>query len=102
VQRSLRDLSKLLDCTDNQNLWIANVPLRPWATENGDHLATRGLASLGVLAEPLPRQYALTSVGELLRSDVPQRAIHNWCGAPAREESHDCKCRTGRQADECQ
>lgn len=31
----------------------------------------RALASLGVLSQPLPRQYALTSLGELLRSDTP-------------------------------
>jgi len=37
----------------------------------------RALASLGVLAEPLPRQYALTSVGELLRSDVPG-SMRDW------------------------
>jgi SAM-dependent methyltransferase len=37
----------------------------------------RALASLGVLTEPLPRQYALTSVGELLRSDVPG-SMRDW------------------------
>jgi predicted transcriptional regulator len=31
----------------------------------------RALASVGVLAEPLPDQYTLTPVGELLRSDRP-------------------------------
>lgn len=31
----------------------------------------RALASLGVLSQPFPCQYALTSVGELLRSDAP-------------------------------
>jgi Dimerisation domain len=38
----------------------------------------RALASLGVLAEPLPRQYALTSVGELLRSGVPGSMRRDW------------------------
>jgi hypothetical protein len=37
----------------------------------------RALASLGVLAEPLPHQYALTPVGELLRSDVPG-SMRDW------------------------
>src|SRR5262245_60608128 len=31
----------------------------------------RALASLGVLAEPSPQQYALTPVSELLRRDIP-------------------------------
>jgi O-methyltransferase domain/Dimerisation domain len=37
----------------------------------------RALASLGVLAEPLPQQYALTPVGELLRADVPG-SMRDW------------------------
>jgi hypothetical protein len=37
----------------------------------------RALASLGVLAEPIPQQYALTSVGELLRADVPG-SMRDW------------------------
>src|SRR5262249_17071398 len=37
----------------------------------------RALASIGVLAEPLPQQYALTPVGELLRSDVPD-SMRDW------------------------
>jgi len=37
----------------------------------------RALASLGVLAEPLPHQYALTPVGELLRSDIPG-SMRDW------------------------
>jgi hypothetical protein len=37
----------------------------------------RALASLGVLAEPRPHQYALTSVGELLRSDLPG-SMRDW------------------------
>ena len=37
----------------------------------------RALASLGVLAEPLPQRYALTPVGELLRSDVAD-SMRDW------------------------
>jgi hypothetical protein len=37
----------------------------------------RALASLGVLAEPLPQQYALTPVGELLRRDTPG-SMRDW------------------------
>jgi hypothetical protein len=37
----------------------------------------RALASLEVLAEPLPQQYALTPVGELLRRDVPG-SMRDW------------------------
>ena len=37
----------------------------------------RALASLGVFAEPLPQQYALSPVGELLRSDVPG-SMRDW------------------------
>jgi O-methyltransferase domain/Dimerisation domain len=37
----------------------------------------RALASIGVLAEPLPRQYALNDVGTLLRSDV-SGSMRNW------------------------
>jgi hypothetical protein len=37
----------------------------------------RALASLGVLAEPLPHQYALTPVGALLRSDIPG-SMRDW------------------------
>jgi len=37
----------------------------------------RALASLGVLGEPLPNQYALTPVGALLRSDVPG-SMRDW------------------------
>jgi O-methyltransferase domain/Dimerisation domain len=37
----------------------------------------RALASLGVLAEPRPHQYALTPVGELLRSDLPG-SMRDW------------------------
>jgi O-methyltransferase domain/Dimerisation domain len=37
----------------------------------------RALASLGVLAEPLPHHYALTSIGELLRSDIPG-SMRDW------------------------
>jgi SAM-dependent methyltransferase len=37
----------------------------------------RALASIGVLAEPLPQQYALTPVGELLRSDIPG-SMRDW------------------------
>ena len=37
----------------------------------------RALASLGVFAEPLPQQYALTPVSELLRRDVPG-SMHDW------------------------
>jgi hypothetical protein len=37
----------------------------------------RALASLGVLAEPRPHQYALTPVGELLRSAVPG-SMRDW------------------------
>jgi O-methyltransferase domain/Dimerisation domain len=42
----------------------------------------RALASLGVLAEPIPQQYALTSVGELLRADVPG-SMRDWLIAEA-------------------
>jgi SAM-dependent methyltransferase len=37
----------------------------------------RALASVGVLAEPLPHQYTLTPVGELLRSDIPD-SMRDW------------------------
>ena len=37
----------------------------------------RALASVGVLAEPLPQQYTLTPVGELLRSDVSD-SMRDW------------------------
>jgi hypothetical protein len=37
----------------------------------------RALASVGVLAEPLPHQYTLTPVGELLRSDRPD-SMRDW------------------------
>jgi hypothetical protein len=37
----------------------------------------RALASLGVLTEPLPQQYALSPVGELLRRDVPG-SMRDW------------------------
>jgi hypothetical protein len=37
----------------------------------------RALASLGVLAEPSPQQYALTPVSELLRRDVPG-SMRDW------------------------
>jgi hypothetical protein len=37
----------------------------------------RALASLGVLAEPLPHHYALTPVGELLRSDNAD-SMRDW------------------------
>jgi SAM-dependent methyltransferase len=37
----------------------------------------RALASLGVFAEPLPQQYALTPVSELLRRDVPG-SMRDW------------------------
>jgi SAM-dependent methyltransferase len=37
----------------------------------------RALASLGVLAESLPQQYALTPVSELLRRDVPG-SMRDW------------------------
>jgi hypothetical protein len=37
----------------------------------------RALAGLGVLAEPHPHRYALTPVGELLRSDVPG-SMRDW------------------------
>ncbi len=37
----------------------------------------RALASMGVLSEPSPRQYALTSLGELLRSDV-SGSMRDW------------------------
>lgn len=37
----------------------------------------RALASIGVLAEPHPHQYALTPVGELLRSEVPG-SMRDW------------------------
>src|SRR4051794_10899393 len=37
----------------------------------------RALASLGVFAEPSPRQYALTPVSELLRRDVPG-SMRDW------------------------
>jgi hypothetical protein len=37
----------------------------------------RALASLEVLAEPLPQQYELTPVGELLRRDVPG-SMRDW------------------------
>jgi hypothetical protein len=37
----------------------------------------RTLASLGVLSEPRPHEYALTSVGALLRSDVPG-SMRDW------------------------
>ena len=37
----------------------------------------RALASLGVLAEPLPQQYALTPISELLRRDVPG-SMRDW------------------------
>jgi O-methyltransferase domain/Dimerisation domain len=37
----------------------------------------RALASLGVLAEPLPHQYALTPVGDLLRRDTPG-SMRDW------------------------
>jgi hypothetical protein len=37
----------------------------------------RALASLGVLAEPLPHQYALTPVGALLRSDT-SGSMRDW------------------------
>jgi SAM-dependent methyltransferase len=37
----------------------------------------RALASVGVLAEPLPHRYTLTPVGELLRSDVPH-SMRDW------------------------
>ena len=37
----------------------------------------RALASLGVLAEPSPQQYALTPVSELLRQDVPG-SMRDW------------------------
>ena len=37
----------------------------------------RTLVSLGVLAEPVPHQYALTSVGALLRSDVAS-SMRDW------------------------
>jgi SAM-dependent methyltransferase len=37
----------------------------------------RALASLEVLTEPLPQQYALTPVGELLRRDVPG-SMRDW------------------------
>jgi hypothetical protein len=37
----------------------------------------RALASLGVLTEPLPHQYALSPVGELLRRDVPG-SMRDW------------------------
>ena len=37
----------------------------------------RALASVGVLAEPLPDQYTLTPVGELLRSDRPD-SMRDW------------------------
>ena len=37
----------------------------------------RALSSVGVLAEPLPRRYTLTPVGELLRSDIPD-SMRDW------------------------
>jgi SAM-dependent methyltransferase len=37
----------------------------------------RALASVGVLAEPIPHQYTLTPVGELLRSDIPD-SMRDW------------------------
>jgi hypothetical protein len=37
----------------------------------------RALASLGVFAEPLPQQYALTPVSQLLRRDVPD-SMRDW------------------------
>jgi SAM-dependent methyltransferase len=37
----------------------------------------RALASVGILAEPLPHQYTLTPVGELLRSDIPD-SMRDW------------------------
>jgi hypothetical protein len=37
----------------------------------------RALASLGVITEALPQQYALTSIGELLRRDVPG-SMRDW------------------------
>ena len=37
----------------------------------------RALASIGVLTEPLPHQYALTPVGELLRGDIPD-SMRDW------------------------
>jgi SAM-dependent methyltransferase len=37
----------------------------------------RALASVGVLAQPLPDLYTLTSVGDLLRSDVPH-SMRDW------------------------
>jgi SAM-dependent methyltransferase len=37
----------------------------------------RALASLGVLAEPLPQQYALTPISELLRRGVPG-SMRDW------------------------
>jgi O-methyltransferase domain/Dimerisation domain len=37
----------------------------------------RALASVGVLTEPLPDQYALTPVGELLRGDIPD-SMRDW------------------------
>jgi hypothetical protein len=37
----------------------------------------RTLASIGVLAEPLPQQYALTPVSELLRRDIPG-SMRDW------------------------
>ena len=37
----------------------------------------RALASVGVLAEPLPQQYTLTPAGELLRSDVSD-SMRDW------------------------
>ena len=37
----------------------------------------RALASVGVLAEPLPHHYSLTPVGKLLRSDIPD-SMRDW------------------------
>ena len=37
----------------------------------------RALASLGAYAEPLPQQYALTPISELLRRDVPG-SMRDW------------------------
>lgn len=37
----------------------------------------RALASLGLLAEPRPHEYALTAVGEMLRSDIAD-SMRDW------------------------
>jgi hypothetical protein len=51
----------------------------------------RALASLGVLAEPLPHHYALTSIGELLRSDMPG-SMRDWLSTSRRSSRASRLC----------